>query len=388
MTGLAANPAEDIHSAPVRRRDRAPHLIGLGCAVPPLLHTQQQIAEELASLWRLGRAERARWQRIVDGTKIGQRHGVLPMDRIMHLSTTARMQQYELHAPALAAHAARDALHSAGIQASAVTDLIVVSCTGFAAPGLDAALVEELELSPTVRRSVIGFMGCFGAITGLRAAAGACCADTRGVALLVCCELCSLHLRPNLTMHDQIAAAIFGDGAAAAIVAGTKSPVINCSTAPSAKSIAQLTLGHARILPEGRDWMTWRITDAGFAMTLEKSVPIALRRALADFLRETPDPAPRTLAVHPGGPGILEAVENALGLSRISGMATSWDVLRHFGNMSSATVLFVTNHLLKSTRAKLPLMLLAFGPGLTIESISLIPHGPNSREPFSSLPRR
>src|SRR5690606_37122437 len=98
-----------------------------------------------------------------------------------------------------------------------VTDLIVVSCTGFAAPGLDAALIRRLGLSHSVRRCTIGFMGCFGAISGLRAAVGACSADRNAVALVVCCELCSLHVPPKPNVNDLVAAALFGDGAAAAV---------------------------------------------------------------------------------------------------------------------------------------------------------------------------
>ena len=187
-----------------------PRLLGLGVATPDLCWPQPAIAATLADLWNLNCAAMARWRRIVAGSGIETRHSVLPMDQIIGLSTKARMEAFEAHAPGLAARAARRALCGAGVAAAEVTELIVVSCTGFSAPGVDVALVESLGLRLTVRRTIVGFMGCFGAVSGLRTAVGACSAQPRAVALVVCLELCSLHLRPDRSAQNQVAAALPG----------------------------------------------------------------------------------------------------------------------------------------------------------------------------------
>jgi predicted naringenin-chalcone synthase len=349
-------------------------LLGLGTALPDRRESQDAIASRLAAHWKLRGAAADRWRRINAGSGIAFRHGVAPVHDVLACSTAERMAMYERSAPPLAANAALAALADARIDPQRITDLIVVSCTGFASPGLDVALVERLGLSANVRRSMIGFMGCFGAITGLRAAVGACAADPHAAALVVCCELCSLHLRDEPSMDNLIASALFADGAAAAVVGGelprTGGPV--AASCP----LGRFNLGHSLLLPEGREWMTWRITDAGFAMTLAKEVPVALRDAIGQFVRES-TPKTRTYIVHPGGPGILDAVDSGLGLHGDGGLEHARQVLRDCGNMSSGTVLFVLQRAAATPRRSIPLpaMLLAFGPGLTIDSISLYPAG-------------
>ncbi len=347
---------------------RWPHLAGLGAATPPLTVEQSSIATRLADLWGLRGAALERWQRIIAGAGIDTRHGVIPIEQVLNLSTKERMEVYEQHAPGLAEEAAGRALRNATIRPDQVTDLIVVSCTGFFAPGLDVALVERLGLRPTVRRTVIGFMGCFGAIVGLRMAVGACRADPEAVAVVMCLELCSLHLRSDRSAANQVASALFADGAAAAVVATHEALGADARGC----ALGRVTLGHSRLIPEGRRWMTWRITDAGFAMTLTRDVPVALRDNLAAIVDDMSPRRPNFFVVHPGGPGILDAVDQALELDGAHGLDAARDVLRRFGNMSSATVLFVLDEALRRGYRP-PAMLLAFGPGLSIESLLLEP---------------
>lgn len=364
-------PAVDASNAAADAKSQMPLLLGLGTAVPAIRWSQAESADRLARMWNLRASALDRWRRIIAGTGIDARFSVLPVEDVIGLSTRQRMEAYERFAPDLAAAAARQALRTSGATAADVTDLIVVSCTGFSAPGVDIELMEMLGLDRSVRRTLISFMGCFGAINGLRAAIGACCADRAATALVVCVELCSLHLRSDADPQNLVASSLFADGAAAAIVGGVDSAAVDRAE----NAVGRLTLGRGLVLPRGRDWMTWRITDSGFAMTLKREVPAALQAELAAFVeaaRNDGEPAPKSFIVHPGGPGILDAVDAALHLDGQRGLTAAQTVLKQFGNMSSGTVLFVLDEALR-TASDLPAMLLAFGPGLTIESLLVVP---------------
>jgi len=365
------------HPCDAARREPTPvTLAGLGAAVPALVSPQSDVADELASAWGLTGRALERWRRIVEGSEIDTRHAVQPIAASMPLSTKARMDAYEREAPPLAADAARAALADAGVSAHDVTDLIVVSCTGFSAPGVDVELIERLGLSRSVRRTLVGFMGCFGAISGMRTAVGAGAANPGAVALVVCVELCSLHVRPEPDVQNQVASALFADGAAAAVLTSRPSDPtsIALSSATTSRSASGLlvTTGASLVISDGRDWMTWRVTDAGFAMTLTRDVPAALRTSLAGFVRESSPTPPASFAIHPGGAAILDAADDALGCRGGRGLVEARGVLRRRGNMSSPTVLFVLQDLLSRGGAP-PINMLAFGPGLTMESVTLLP---------------
>jgi predicted naringenin-chalcone synthase len=353
----------------------AARLLGVGTALPTMRWRQAEIGERLASLWGLRSAKLDRWRRILAGTMIEARHGVMALDDVMPLTTAQRMAAYEGLAPPLAIEAAEQALRSAGVSRGAVSDLIVVSCTGFSAPGLDAAVIRLMGLNADVRRTLIGFMGCSGAINGLRSAAATCAADADAVALVVCVELCTLHVRPETDDDNLVASALFGDGAAAAVVAGSSGEAGDFTEA-----LGCLDLGSSRLLHEGRDWMTWRITDRGFAMSLSREVPGALASSLRAFMQTMRAPSPRTHLVHPGGAAILEAVEEALGPSATAGLSASREVLRRSGNLSSGTLLFVMDEAMRRGLER-PAALLAFGPGLTIEGLSLLSDPAGSESP-------
>ncbi len=415
-------------------------LIAVGHALPEERWPQALLSGRIASAWGLEGAPLERWRRIVEGSAIEHRHGVRPIEPTFALSTAERMEIFALEAPALAARAARSAMLSAEVAAASITDLIVVTCTGFAAPGVDVALVDRLGLAPSVRRAQLGFMGCFGAISGVRAAVGACCADPRSTALVVCVELCTLHLRRDLDPANLVATALFGDGAAAAVVAGAESaaarrlrdPAAGDASAPesgaprrtgpvgtgsrteraapaasssrsgrdavgsafgacsgAARSFRPRSIGVGRpmLFPTGRDAMTWTITDEGFAMNLSRAVPAELRRGIAAAARAGGASERTRFAVHPGGPGILDAIDAGLELGGGRGIEHAWGVLRDVGNISSGSVLLVLERLLRGDAIDVPpvspapggaaargaaadpIMLLAFGPGLTIETL-------------------
>jgi predicted naringenin-chalcone synthase len=348
---------------------RSPALAGIGSALPEHRWSQRDLSLLQADLWSLQGSELDRWTRIVERSGIEHRAIVGDPTELPTLSTAARMERFEHHAPPLARAAARRALANASCRAEEVTDLVIVTCTGFSAPGLAGELIgaRGIGLPETVRPLQLGFMGCFGGIAGLRAAGSIASADRQAVVLVVCVELCSLHLRADRDPQNLVASALFADGAAAAVVRGT--------SAADIASPIPLGRGRSLTLPEGRAEMTWRITDHGFAMTLSREVPVLVRRRLAGFL-ESASPSPLAVLPHPGGPGILEAVESSIASSRLSerldprGLAAARGVLRDCGNLSSATILLVIERALADGVA-LPAEAVAFGPGLAIDSIGL-----------------
>lgn len=349
-------------------------LLGVGCAVPEMCRSQHEAAQEMMQLWDLVGDQRKRFERIIAGCGIDRRHGILPPKDILSATTQRRMELYEKHAPELAERAARAALQDSGVSPDAITDVIVVSCTGYSAPGVDSELVRRLGLNRTVHRTVIGFMGCFGAIIGLRAAMNIVAANKQATVLVVCVELCSLHWRMDVSVQNQVASALFADGAAAAVVGNIGDDIYQSDAASHGSMHGRLMPGRTQLMDNVRELMSWRITDNGFAMTLDARVPDALAGAIGEYINTGVAtkqlPSGGDYAIHPGGPSILEAVDDALDLNGSRGIDAAWSILRSYGNMSSATVLFVLRKLLEEGGRR-PITLIAFGPGLTIESVGL-----------------
>ncbi|MEM8739331.1 MAG: type III polyketide synthase [Planctomycetota bacterium] len=277
-----------------------------------------------------------------------------------------RMRRYPEEALPLAAQACRTALDDAGLDPDTVDQLVVVSCTGFSAPGVDIGLIDALGLPPTVGRTMVGFMGCHGAMNGLRVARALSHTAPPGRRVLLCCvELCTLHFQYGWDPQKVVANALFADGAAAVV----GHPPAHPDDAPDLPCVA----AHgSRLLPDSRDLMTWIIRDHGFEMTLSPKVPELIRQHLRDWIEPwlaEQDLAPADIqgwAIHPGGPRVIGAVEQALGLPDTAG-DRSRQVLRESGNMSSPTVLFILDRL-RQDRVPRPWVALAFGPGLTIEA--------------------
>lgn len=286
-------------------------------------------------------------------------------------STRERNDVYIRSAGAMFVEAGRAALDACPDLGSAdVTHVVTASCTGFYAPGPDFELVRELGLATTVQRTHIGFMGCYAAFPALRAAAAFCRADPDAVVLVVSCEVCTIHVRSSNDPDQIVASSVFGDGAAAAIVTAREVP----ADAPSLV-IDRLA---SELTPVGEKDMAWTIGDAGFDMVLSAAVPKIIDNyiegALVPLLSPEPelaaDPAGgiRSWAIHPGGRSILDKVEAKLGLSDRQ-LEASRRVLRDFGNMSSATVLFILKDLLEEQGSGSDrVCAMAFGPGLTVET--------------------
>ena len=262
----------------------------------------------------------------------------------------------------------------AGVDARRVTQSVTVSCTGFAAPGVDCHLIDALGLPRSVGRTHVGFMGCHGALNGLRVASALCAADPTAAVLLTAVELCSLHHQytpdPAADPGQVIANGLFADGAASVLCTGA---AFRPDRPDDRGGAFAWRASGSHVLPDSAGAMTWRVGDAGFRMTLEPAVPALIRERLAGWAAEWLGglglkPADvRTWAVHPGGPAILDAAIAALGLPK-DALDPSRELLAEIGNLSSPTILFLLDRLRTAPR---PCVALGFGPGLTIEAALL-----------------
>jgi predicted naringenin-chalcone synthase len=273
-------------------------------------------------------------------------------------STGRRMRHYEVEAPVLAQRAVNRL--DIGASKAEITHLIVISCTGFSAPGIDLQLIERLGLNPSIERTIVGFMGCYAAINALKLAHHIVRSEPLSKVLLVSIELCTLHLQETCELEAMMPFLIFADGCAAALI----------SAEPAGLSIESF---YAAILPEAASEMAWHIRDLGFDMVLSSRIPAsvgaAIAKASAGILSGAAPSDIELWAVHPGGRAILDAVEAAFRLP-LTALNASRRVLREFGNMSSATVLFVLGALLdEKWRPGARGCAMSFGPGLTAETM-------------------
>ncbi len=270
-------------------------------------------------------------------------------------ATSTRMSIYAEAAPPLALQAIEQLSQKASIEG--VTHLVVASCTGFVAPGIDQIIAAELGLSG-VERTLVGFMGCYAAVAALRTAHHIVRSEPSARVLVVTVELSTLHLQFTREIEPLLAMLQFGDGAAAALV--TAEPSGFAVSNPFAVS-----------LPESSDLIRWTIGDSGFAMHLSGQVPARIASALGEadirarMLGNVSPDAIDAWAVHAGGRSILDAIETALDLAP-DALDASRDVLARFGNMSSSTLMFVIAELLAAPARKTGVAL-AFGPGLAAE---------------------
>ena len=272
-------------------------------------------------------------------------------------STAERMKVFEATAPDLALQAIDNL--NLGERVRAVTHLIVTCCTGFVAPGLDLQIAKRLGLSESVERTMVGFMGCYAAINALKLARHIVRSEPQSQVLVVSLELCTLHLQETDDIEQALTFLVFGDGCAAALV----------SAEPQGLSLDSF---HVEVARESDDQITWNIRDQGFDMFLSGQVPATITRALKAgrerILRGALPGAIDLWAIHPGGRTVLDAVEGAFALPP-KAMAASREVLSRFGNMSSATVLFVLKAIMEGATAGRSGCAMAFGPGLTAETM-------------------
>ena len=271
--------------------------------------------------------------------------------------TAERMDLYEHHAPDLAMRAIEGL--ALGADAKRITHLVVASCTGFVAPGLDLEIVARLGLPQTVERTLIGFMGCYAAINALKAARHIVRSEPDARVLVVNCELCTLHLKDATDLEELLTFCLWGDGCSAALVTGESEGL-------------RLDSFRALLASDAAELMSWRVRDDGFDMVLSGRVPATVSDILhehgTDVLGGAQTDEFTHWAVHPGGRTVLDAVEKALDLDA-DDLAPSRAVLRENGNMSSATVMFVLERMLGTAAPGERGCGMAFGPGLTAETM-------------------
>ncbi|NDK56794.1 type III polyketide synthase [Pontibacter fetidus] len=364
------------------------YLCAIGTANPAHKIPQLQVADFMARALQFDEPNTRKLKALYRLSGIGQRYSVLqdytqqngnftfyPNTPTLEPFPTVqqRMDVYKRHAVDLSEEAVRNCLQQTPtIALTEITHLITVSCTGMYAPGLDIELVERLGLPATVQRTAVNFMGCYAAFNAIKLADAICKADADANVLLVCTEICTIHFQNNPAEDHLVSNALFGDGAAAVLMQGK----------PCKEMSLELQSFHCDLAPAGKRDMAWHIGDTGFEMTLSSYVPDLIKsgiKQLTDRLLQglkTTLPEIKLFAIHPGGRRILEVIEQELGMTRDDNRY-AYQVLRDFGNMSSATVLFVLKALMDNlthNEKDEPVLSFAFGPGLTLESMLLKVH--------------
>lgn len=359
------------------------YIHSIATAVPDNAYDQQDIREAMKRYIGDDRRTRHLLHRIYTQSGIETRHSVIPdlngsvngerlffrPDKTLGApSTGTRNRLYTEHAQRLFVETGQKILaQNPSVQPADITHVITVSCTGFYAPGPDFTLVQELGLLPATQRYNLGFMGCYAAFPALKMAESFCRIDPKAHVLVICLELCTLHLQMGQEVDQLLSASVFADGAAGCLVSNSLPD--GCPKAYRMERFA------TTLTEKGRDDMAWTVGDSGFEMVLSTYVPdiieANLQGALAPLFHDL-DLDSRDIdhwAVHPGGRAILDKVEQSLQL-KAEQLASSRHTLAHYGNMSSATILFVLKHLLELplNKHEEQVLAMAFGPGLTIES--------------------
>jgi alpha-pyrone synthase len=363
----------------------ATYLSAIGTANPKHKRSQASAADFLANLMGLKGKMREKLLTLFLNSGIHYRYSViadytLEPDEFTFFSTTedfepfpttsARMTIYKTEAVELAIAAIINCINQMiDFSLSEVTHLITVSCTGMHSPGIDIEIIKRLNLNTQTQRIAINFMGCYGAFIGLKTAKAICASDTNATVLVVCVELCSLHVQKKPDLDNMLANLLFADGAAATII----------QSETKQKLALVLENFHSELLPDTHNDMTWQIGDQGFEMSLSAYVPRIINAGIDKFCQGLFAKMDYKIsdidffAIHPGGKKILEACENALGITA-GDNRYAYSILEQFGNMSSGTVLFVLAAIMQDLREHdndKKILGLGFGPGLTLESMLL-----------------
>lgn len=364
-------------------------LYSIGTSVPDYQRTQGEIMDFMISTAKADLPEEEVEQTIsflrtiYERTEIEQRNSVIPdfgaaspNDHSFFPSSADleplptvedRMRVYEREVPGLAETAAREALNKAGITPDQITHLVFTSCTGHFAPGPGIQLIQQLGLSPSVRRVLVGFMGCYAGFNSLRTSAEIVRGQPDATVLQICLELCTLHFQKDFSRNGIVSDCLFSDGCAAAVIGGP-------DRAASNDPLAKLGPSHSKVDADHQTKMTWRIGKDGFQMYLDPEVPDRLNPHIQPFvskLKSDIEQAGNEIehwAIHPGGSKILRIVSRVLDLPKQK-IQPSLNVLNTFGNMSSPTVFFILDRIIGNTPIDECLCALGFGPGLSLEGM-------------------
>lgn len=353
------------------------YITSIGTALPVNKISQKDILDYFTELMDLSAIQKRRFRAMIRFSAIENRYTVVndilnPSKTFYQLedspSTKRRMELYKKNALEIATASINDCIDKSAIKLDEITDLVIVSCTGMYSPGLDCELIKHLGLNDSVNKTSIHFMGCCAAFNGLKVGDALCRKSENAKVLVVCVELCTLHLQylnPEDTIEDNIKASLlFGDGAACVLLEGQ----------PNGDRNNILLDGFfSKVVSETEEDIAWDIGDHGFNMKLSEYVPSLIESDIKAFIDSSVNERisdDTIYAIHPGGKKILEAVENALETGRLD---YSREILKNYGNMSSATILFVLKEILEDEELKENQNIFAcgFGPGITMEAASL-----------------
>ncbi|GAB4232716.1 MAG: type III polyketide synthase [Ekhidna sp.] len=352
-------------------------------SIPSFVASQDEIADFMVRHLELDRRAERKLRVLYRASGIQKRYSVLEdfsknlngksffKEDAKFPSAKPRMVLYQQHAIGLAKDAALAAVKSSNARLEDITHLICVSCTGMYAPGLDIELIEHLGLKTSTQRTSINFMGCYASFNALKVASNIIHSNPDANVLVVCVELCSIHLQDKTDDENLLANAIFGDGAAAVVI----------NAVPGSRTL-ELSHFYSDLALQGKSEMGWYIGDYGFEMRLSSTVPDVIKEGIGELTQRLLSQIDLDLdavdffAIHPGGKRILEVIEEKLNISRENNYAAH-EVLRSYGNMSSPTVLFVMKKIFDDLHAEddgKHMLSFAFGPGLTMESAVLKTH--------------
>lgn len=358
------------------------YINALGTAVPQYAYTQADLLKFMSEKIPMHPLKLEKLAQFYARSGISTRHSVLPdfgsesrqLFAQENASLSERMTIYEQEIVPLALKAIQDCFAgqtpgSEAFNKSDVTHLIAVTCTGMSAPGLDLMLMRELQLASNLSRTCVHYMGCYAALHALKQAHAIVGSDPEAVVLVVCAELCTLHFQQEESLDSLASSLLFADGAAATLL----------SAKPTGTGLKIFDF-YSEVLLDGWQEMAWNLSESGFIMRLGSGVPLMLQAGMAQLVQKALQKyqwdGVDHWAIHPGGRKILDVSEESLGLSDQM-LWASRQVLNDFGNMSSPTVLFVLQALLKRLH-ELPqesvtkVFSAAFGPGLTMESMGLL----------------
>jgi alkylresorcinol/alkylpyrone synthase len=337
----------------------APTILSIATAVPPFALAQKDVASIAPQLFDVGKSEIARLMPVFNHAGIDRRYSCVPLDwyREPH-GWEERNSLYLQHAVSLLKRAAAEALLKAGRRKEDIAAVVTVSTTGIATPALDAMLMNELGLSPTIRRLPIFGLGCAGGTVGLSHAADIARAHPEGDTLFLVVELCALTFRQgDMSNSNIVASALFGDGAAALVLGrpGSAGP--------------RLTASGMHTWPDSLDVMGWRVANDGLGVLFSRDIPTLVRQDMRPAAESFLAQHDLTLSdidgfiCHPGGMKVLDALEDIFDLSR-GEMSAARNVLRNYGNMSAVTVIFVMQQMMQVGLSGRYLMS-SLGPGFS-----------------------
>lgn len=354
----------------------------IATSVPEQIYKQDFLRDKMKEYITNNRSTRSIIHRIYSRSGIDKRHTIVhdfnangdprfffQKDGTLNTpSTGARNKLYAHHAKKLFADIARKLMEKHPyFEAKDITHVITVSCTGFFAPGPGYEIVKQLSMPQSVQRFHLGFMGCYAAFPALKMAHSFCAANKNAVVMVICLELCSIHFQNSENIDQLISASVFADGGAGVLVSSKPTP--------KDQPVYKLENFATSIAEKSEQDMAWTIGDTGFNMVLSTYVPEIIESNIRSSIQPLLDTYRinysdiKHWAIHPGGRAILDKIEKNLGMQPEQ-LASPRAVLSKYGNMSSATILFVLKHLLDQPAQNKTerVLAMAFGPGLTIES--------------------